>query len=171
MMDDVIYRQVGDQVIMQGRPESRTRAWTPTQVAQRERFAQAVEYARKVLQDPWQREVYAELAKERGRRADKLVTSDFLTPPEVRRVDLTAYRGQPGGTIRIIAVDDIEVVDVRVTIQSSAGAVLEQGAARKVHGVWLYTATVAAPAGERLTVAATARDRPGNETTGTAVYS
>ena len=170
MMDDVVYRQVGDQVVIQRRPRARTREWTPAQVAQRERFAQAVSYAQRVLGDPWQREMYAELAKERRRRADKLVTSDFLTPPEVRRVDVSTYHGQPGDLIRIIAVDDIEVVSVQVMLAAATGAVLEQGQAGRQHGVWLYPATTLAPAGERITVSAIATDRPGNQATGTAMY-
>lgn len=171
MMDDVMYRQVGGQVIMQGAPRQWRDAKTPAQVARRERFAAAVRYAQAVLADPYQREHYNELAKERGRRADKLLTSDFLTPPEVRRIDLSAYRGQPGDLIRIIAVDDVEVVSVDVALHTAAGALLEQGPARKVHGVWLYATTTAAPVGERLTCTATAQDRPGNMATGTAVYS
>ena len=171
MMDDVVYRQMGGQVIMQGAPRRRKDAKTAAQLQQRERFAAAVRYAQTVLEDPWQREIYAELAKERGRRADKLLTSDFLTPPGVRRIDLTTYRAQPGDVIRIIAVDDIEVVSVAVALRTAAGVLVEQGAARKVHGVWLYAATAAAPAGERITCSVTAQDRPGNTTVGTAVYS
>ena len=37
-------------------------------------------------------------------------------------------------------------------------------------GIWLYAATAAAPAGERLTLTATAQDRPGNTATGTVAY-
>jgi hypothetical protein len=170
LMDDVMYRQLGGQIIMQGAPRQRRDAKTPAQLARRERFAAAIRYAQTVLADPYQREHYTDLAKERGRRADKLLTSDFLTSPEVRRIDLAAYHGRPGDLIRIIAVDDIEVVSVDIALHTAAGALLEQGSARKIHGVWLYTATAAAPAGERVTCTVTARDRPGNETTGTAVY-
>lgn len=63
---------------------------------------------------------------------------------------------------RIIATDDTEVVSVEVAIQMAAGDVVERGGAGKVHGVWLYLAKCDAPAGARLTVTATAKDRPGH---------
>jgi len=98
------------------------------------------------------------------------VTSDYLTPPEVRRIDLSGYRGQPGDFVRVIAVDDVEVVSVGVSIQSANGTVLEQGAARKIHGVWRYTATQAMPVDETMNITATAVDRPGNEASASVAY-
>ncbi len=67
--------------------------------------------------------------------------------------------------IQILATDDIEVVAVTVTIRRPSGEGVEQGAATKEHGVWRYPVTAALAAGETVTVLATARDRPGNETT------
>jgi hypothetical protein len=170
LLDDLVYRQVGDQVVIQGRARRLPGAPTAGQLASRERFSAAVVYAQIVLEDPLQREAYTALGKQRKRRPDKLLTSDFLTPPAVDRIDLKAYRGRVGDVIGILATDDIEVVSVHVELQTATGEILEQGAAQCLHGVWRYTATTAAPIGAAVKVIATAQDRPGNRATGTAVY-
>lgn len=81
----------------------------PAQVAQRERFRLAQEYARNVLAEPCQRRVYAALAERVKRHPAKLLESDFLTPPVVELIELSGYVGRTGGTIRVIATDDIAV--------------------------------------------------------------
>jgi hypothetical protein len=167
---NLVYRQVGDETIVAQRPSRPTRAATPAQLAQRERFRLAGAYATRVLADPFQRRVYETMAASLNRRADKIVAADFLTPPVVETIDLSAYRGKIGDVIRIIATDDIEVVSVNVAIQTAAGNTFEQGAASKVHGVWIYTATIDAPAGERLAITATAKDRPGHDGTKTMAW-
>src|SRR4051812_25051123 len=121
--DDWVYRQVGDQVFVSPKPDPREHPASETQIGTRTRFREAVAYAKKVLADPCQNEVYAELARLRGRRADKLLTSDYLTPPEIRRIDLSSFHGKAGNRIRVIAFDDIEVVGVSVRIES-AGTLL-----------------------------------------------
>jgi hypothetical protein len=88
----------------------------------------------------------------------------------VERVELSGYRGQPGGVIAVIATDDLEVVSVGVAIHTQSGGVVERGAAAKTHGVWRYAATATAPAGEPLTIVVTATDRPGHEGSRTVSY-
>jgi len=72
------------------------------------------------------------------------------------------YRAQHGDLVRGIATDDAEVVSVDVVLQLAGGVTLERGPATKLHGAWRYPATRAAPAGQRVTIVATARDRPGH---------
>ena len=74
------------------------------------------------------------------------------------------------GFVRVIATDDVEVVSVSVSLRTAAGAELERGPGAKVHGIWRYPATVAVPPGERVTIHATATDRPGHEGVGEVVY-
>jgi hypothetical protein len=169
-LDDVIFRTVRGQTFMTRRPEPQPSKPSPAQQKQRERFAAASYYAREVLSDPCQRRAYEAFAQEHGRRADKLLTSDFLTPPVIDEIDLSSYRGRAGDIIRVRATDDIEVVSVNVTVQTAAGVKLEEGAANKVHGVWRYSATMAPPAGETLTIIATAKDRPGHDGVGRVSY-
>src|SRR5205814_4811537 len=121
----MVFRSVRGKTVIAQRPQIGPREMSPSQQAQRERFAEAGRYARQVLSDPWQRRSYEKLAQERSRRADLLVISDFLTPPRVEEIDVSGYQRQPGGIIRILAFDDIEVVSVEVTIRTAAGVRVE----------------------------------------------
>ena len=125
-------------------------------------------YAKRVLADPLQRELYQQLGAARKQPPNALLISNFLHPPTVDRIELVGYRGQPGDPIKVLATDDIEVVSVTVAIRAAGGAPVETGPATKVHGVWVYTATTRAPEGRSLVIEATATDRPGNKATQTA---
>ena len=171
MVDGFVYRKVRGQVVVSGRPVRDKDAPSAAQTKQRRRFAHANEYAKSVLADPCRRGAYEHLARLLNRRYDRLVASDFLTPPEVEHIELSEYHGQVGDVIRVLAFDDVEVVSVDVALHTAAGALVEKGRAAKEHGVWLYTATAAAPAGETLTITATARDRPGHPGVGSTTYS
>lgn len=165
----MVFRQLRGETFISQRPESKQREISAAQQQQRARFIQATAYAKQVLSDPWQRRVYEAVAKERNRRADKIVTSDFLTPPVVEEIDVSEYRRQPGDVIRILATDDVEVVSVTVTLQTASGVLVEQGAAAKTHGVWCYKATVTGPP-DALAITATAKDRPGHDGSRTIAY-
>lgn len=165
-LDNWVYRRIRDRTVIARRPGASNRNPTLAQSEQRERFRLAGEYAARVLSDPCQRQVYEALAAKQHRRPDKLLMSDYLTPPTIEAIELADYRRQPGDLIRVIAVDDVAVVSVHVKIESATGALLEEGPAREVHGVWLYRATTLATTMDSLRITATATDRPGN--TGTA---
>ena len=160
-----VFRQMGGETFISQSPSVRPGKASRAQQAQRDRFKQATWYARRVLSDPCQLEAYHALGNQLKRRADKMVTSDFLTPPVVDRIDVSKYQGRVGDVIRVLATDDVEVVAVDVTVQAG-DTLIERGPAAKVHGVWCYTATVSAPAGVALTVTASAKDRPGNVASG-----
>ena len=87
----IVYRRLRGETIIARRLESRARAASPAQEAQRQRFAEAIPYAREVLSDPGQRRTNERLARERNRRADNLVAADFLTPPVVEEIDVSGY--------------------------------------------------------------------------------
>lgn len=174
-IDDFVYRQTQYGLVVARRPRGPLLPGdatepTPAQVTQQRRFADANLYARKVLADPLARRAYERLARERNRRYDRLVASDYLTPPEIEHVELSGYRGQPGDLIRVLAHDDVEVVAVEVQINTAAGALVEQGFATRAHGVWNYAATTAASGNDFLVVTVTAIDRPGNRTTQKVMY-
>lgn len=171
-LDGWVYRQVKGKTVVAGAPNPEVPAEpSQAQLAQRKRFTAAQAYMKQVLADPCQREAYEAMARALGRRADKLVAGDFLNPPVVDRIDLSGYHGQPGDLIRVLATDDVEVVSVEVVLKTAAGAVLERGPATKLHGVWRYAATLPAPAGQRITIHATAKDRPGHDGRGEVPYS
>lgn len=172
-VDGWVYRQVQGQVVVarQPRPKGKKAKPSPAQAAQQLRFRMANEYVKRVLADPCRRRAYEQLAQERNRRADRLVASDYLTPPEVEHIDVTDYQGRRGGAIRVLAFDDVEVVSVKVALSTAAGVLLEQGFATKDHGVWVYTTTATATLGGTLTIRATATDRAENQATRTVSYS
>jgi hypothetical protein len=168
---NMVYRSVRGQTFISQRPLAKSNRVSAAQKSQRDRFMLAGAYAKQVLADACQRRVYEDLAKARNRRADKLLTSDFLTPPIVEEINVSDYRRHAGELIRVLATDDIEVVAVAVAIRTAAGALVEQGAATKTHGVWCYRTASAAPADVALTITATARDRPGHDGTLTIVLT
>ena len=170
-VDGWVYRRMRGQTVVASAPEPTRNPPSKALRKVRLRFAAAQEYAKAVLKDPCQREAYDHLAKALNRRADKIIAGDFLNPPVVHRIDLTQYRGRPGDSIAVIATDDVEVVSVEVVLTTAAGTVLERGPAAKTHGVWRYTASIAIPPGEHVTITAVARDRPAHEGRATVDYS
>ena len=96
-----------------------------------------------------------------------LTVADFLRAPVIDQIDLSGYTGKASESIRITAHDDFEVSRVAVMIHDTTGAVLEQGAATASTGVWNYVTTTNLPAGQQVSIEATASDRSGHKTTKT----
>jgi hypothetical protein len=165
----MVFRRVRGKTVIAQRPYLRSSEGSAAQQAQREKFTLARAYAKGVLADPWQRQAYEKTAKRNNRRVDLLVVSDFLTPPVVEVLDVSGYQRQPGGIIRILAEDDIEVVSVEVILETISGESIERGFATSVHGVWCYRTTTSAPMDVPLVVTAIALDRPGHGDTATHV--
>ncbi len=87
--------------------------------------------------------------------------ADWFHAPEIKEIDVTAWHGNAGELIRILALDDVKVSQVNVVITDSAGTVLEQGAAAQAEGSWWnYTSTVTDASAARIVV--TAQDLPGH---------
>jgi hypothetical protein len=75
--------------------------------------------------------------------------ADFLHPPEIEAIDVSAYHGAVGETIGITATDDVKVETVGVVITTADGTLVEKGSAAQSDATrWTYTATKAAPAGD-----------------------
>jgi hypothetical protein len=87
----------------------------------------------------------------------------------VEEVDLSAYGGQAGDEIVILASDDFDVMNVDVAIADGDGNAVESGAATEAppdSGRWVYAAGADVAAGitsarAPMRVAVTAGDRPG----------
>jgi hypothetical protein len=140
---------------------------TDEQLGIRERFRNAIRYAKMVLADPALKEMYQARVTP-GVSAYNLAFADHFKSPVITGIDLSNYSGSPGNTIRIGATDDFKVEAVQVSIFNAAGTVVEEGAAvvsPETGDVWIYTATAANAtlAGGKVTVKAS--DRPGNVTT------
>ena len=161
-IDNWVYRSVRGRTVI-SRRGTNTNPLTEPQLAVRERFRLAADYAKAAAADPVQQAIYAPFAKERGVSLFSAMMTDYLKPPVVNVIDLTGYHGQIGQPIRVRASDDIEVMGVRVTLQAPDLTVLEEGPAVLQFGTWVYAATTVRPAGGvPITITATATDRPGN---------
>ena len=67
----------GQQTVMKTPDMSRVK-WSAAQKASRQRFAQAIHYARQAMADPNVSAVYEKLGKEAGRQPFRVAVSDFL---------------------------------------------------------------------------------------------
>lgn len=140
---------------------------TESQIAIRERFEDASEYALSVLADPVQKAAYTEEALKAGMSAYALALKDAHSFPEVRRIITGKYKGAVADVITIRARDVFKLDNVRVVIMSAAGVLIEEGQAAAAGGRskdWKYTATAANPALPGTRIIVTATDVPGNET-------
>ncbi len=136
-------------------PENRE--FSPAQLAHQENFREAALYAK----DAKQLEVYVKRAEGTPMHSYNIALADYLQPPEIKELDLSAWTGGIGDTIRIQAVDDVEVKLVNVAITDENDAVLEQGPAVKEEGGWwTYQTTITAGGNPKVMV--TAEDLPGH---------
>lgn len=141
----VVRRQKNGQYVVCAAPHHGPRAASAAERAHQQRFRQAVLYAKGAKDAP----EYQEAAKVRGLSGFNVAVADFLHPPEIQDIDLSAYSGAAGGSIGIVAVDDASVKSVGVSIVTDDGSVVEQGAAVRSSdnpNLWHYTATATAPA-------------------------
>ena len=92
---------------------------------------------------------YQTVADSRGQSPFNVAVADFLHPPEIQQIDLSAYKGAPGESISITATDDVMVKTVGVLIANEDGTLVEKGSAVRSStnpNQWMYTATANAPA-------------------------
>jgi hypothetical protein len=143
---------------------NKDRVPTPNQVKARERFANAVRFAQRVIQDPVLNSWYEAAAKD-GNSAYNTAISDANDPPELTGLNTAGYHGQPGELITIVAMDNYFVEQVMVAIYAASGDLLEEGAAvpDSIRHEWTYAATRQnlKPAGSRIVVVA--EDKPKNK--------
>lgn len=105
----VVRRMKNGQYVLSAAPNNHSQAVTDAQKLQREKFHQAILYAKAAQQVP----EYQDIAESRGVSAYNVAVADFLHPPEIQNIDLSSYKGAPGQNITITAVDDVKVKTVR----------------------------------------------------------
>lgn len=130
----------------------------------KERFKEGVYYAKGVLQDEQLSSFYKPFEKGPVKTYN-LALADFCRPPEIKSINIDHYQGNIGDDLKIRAVDNFQVVSVKVTI-SKDGVVVESGmAVQEDNRVdWTYTATEAIT-GTGISFLVQATDAPGNVTT------
>lgn len=164
---DLVFRRFQDETVVSRSPRTTDRPPTAGQAAQRESFRRAVLYGRAVMADAGTKAVYEAAAKATGRQIFATMVSDYLNAPAVEQVDLSAYTGQAGETLRIRASDDFTVAAIAVRILDTAGQALESGAAVKAGDGspdWEYRTTATLTPGQAVSIEVTATDRPGHKT-------
>lgn len=121
-------------------------------------FREAVAYAFRMRH----KDTYKQVSAERQTSSFHVATADFLHAPEIKEIDLSAYNGNPGDVVRILAEDDVGVTQVGVVITDAENYLVEMGLAQPASGgYWAYTATKKAP-GNHVRVIVDAADLPGN---------
>ena len=78
-LGDMVFRRAhSGRMSLMRKPDMSKVAWSEAQAAHRERFKQAVAYARAALADPQTRAIYEQEAARKGKRAFDLAVSDFF---------------------------------------------------------------------------------------------
>jgi len=166
----VIRRQKDGSFVVGAAPKrSDSATLSDAQKAQRQRFRDAVVYARGARGAP----EYQEAAKARKTSAHLVAVADFLHPPEIEAIDASGYTGAAGQRITITAIDDVRVKTVGVLISTEDGTFIEKGAAvisPENPSQWTYMATAAASS-ETVKIVVDVADLAGHVTEKTAQVS
>lgn len=154
-----VVRQMRDGSIrLSAKPDFSNRSFSQGQKDHQQRFKQASAYARQAAQSE---PAYAELARRTNRNAYNIALSDWFNPPVIQSIE------RAGETLRIVASDDVMVINVRLQILDDTGEVLEEGQAlqpdpESVPEWWEYV-----PHAEGQTIVVEAWDLAGNRTEAT----
>lgn len=143
------------------------------QIAIRERFLDAVQYAKRQVAKDDVKALYATGISKKKNSAYQVAVSDYLGAPKIKQIDADAYRGAAGKAIQVYASDDFKVASVAVVITSAAGEEIERGeatVAMDLRDVWVYTTTSENPSFAGSSITATVKDIPGNTTVRTLTF-
>jgi hypothetical protein len=161
-MGNFIFYEADGQTLSRAVPKSTGRR-SEKQKANSIRFLNAQRYAARALADPALKAAYK--AACRGHQNPRnLAIRDALRGPAVESINLEGYTGKPSQIVRVKAVDDFRVVQVKVTVRGPAGELIEEGLAALTPdgGEWHYGTQVEVSAGQSLSITAVAQDTPGN---------
>lgn len=163
--DLLVFSQRNGKTVVSKAPKDRTGELSDKQKAHKLKFQKAVLYAKAALADPVKNQMYeAQSDSSKGITTYNVAVADLLNAPDIEKIDLSNYNGNPGDLIKITAIDDFQVISVTVKIENADGTLVEEGNAVDNGAEWIYTATASNPdlAGDKITVQAT--DNPANMT-------
>ena len=163
--DLIVFSQRNGKTIVSKAPKDKTGEDSQKQKDQQQKFQRAVLYAKAVLNDPEQKELYeADADQAHGVSTYNVAVADLLNAPKIEKIDLSAYTGKKGDIIKITATDDFKVASVTVRIENADGILVEEGSALDSGFEWLYTAVSNNEdlSGDKITIKAT--DNPANLT-------
>lgn len=158
----LVLKQYGKTTVISTYPDMSRVVKTEKQKKENSRFREAVAYAKSQMADPVAKAEYHKRAVGL-QRAFNVAITDFYTPPEISKVDISDWKGRKGDVIGIHATDDFRVEKVTVEIKDSSRRLLESADAQKITAVkWEcrlqqeYTGT------GTIFIKVSAWDRPGN---------
>ena len=161
--DQFVLRMRGGRSVIAAKPDRVNVTLSQAQKDHCKMFSGAVKYAKKALLDPVLRTIYDSKATN-SVTAFNVAVADFLKMPLIVRIDATAYKGNIGDKIFVIADDNAKVNSLSVSICDENGTELESGLCQPdtLTTNWVYTASSlqAPPAGH--TIRAIVHDLPGH---------
>ncbi len=168
----VVFKNFGNnQTVIAKRPKRPDNpVYTAKQIEVKQRFREAVAYAKGVIGNPMLTEDYQAFAKP-SLSVYNLALADYCKSPEITLIDTSNYQGQIGNQIRVRAIDNFRVTEVKVSIYDSTDTLLESGMALlSANNLdWIYEATVLNSSLLGTKIIAEAKDTPGNTTLETMV--
>jgi hypothetical protein len=143
---------------------------TPAQAAQMQKFKEASARYTRLMQDAGTKAAYEQLLAnaEPGTQLRAMVIGDILSAPKIDTLDLSAYQGQVGDAIRVVAEDNVGIMRLELIIHDqTAQADLESASQDMTANIqstveWIYHTTIAAPAEHAVEVRIAAFDLAGN---------
>ncbi len=162
----IVFRVVRGVTIATRRPTTK-HALSEKQIAHRERFRRANDYAKSKMQDPAAKAVYQQIAGDKPfSSAFSEAVSDYLVPPKVLDVGVNEFTGAFRSIISVVVSNNLKTIRIKITIKG-VDSTIESGYAEHRPGVveWTYVTAQPLPALSGIKLIVTAIDRPGNETT------
>lgn len=158
---DFVFRNRDNMSIMAKPPKKSAKAPTESQIEVRKKFKNAARWAKQALQEPDTLAFYQSVAKGMKTPFAKAV-ADYMRPPEVVSINTEAYQGNIGDRISVVAVDNLMVKHVTLSIYNPDGSLAETGQCVDSFNedTWYFTATVAVADTAGLVVRAIAEDIP-----------
>jgi len=139
--NQLVFRRVGDKVIVAKKPSKRKTELKESEIEHRERFKEAVVYADAAMADPILKELYLAYKKP-GVSARSAALGDFFTVPKIKTVNVEDYAGKVNDLITARVTEVYEIASVRIEILKADGSPLESGDAMlSANGLdWTYKA-------------------------------
>ena len=99
-----------------------------------------------------------------GTSAYNLALADYCKEPEITLLDTTSYQGQVGDQIKVKAIDNFRVTEVKVSIYDATDVLIESSlAVISTNNIdWIYEATTLNGNLVGTKVTAEAKDTPGH---------
>lgn len=164
-MGNLVFAQAPNGRVIVRRSPIRKAPATSGELLNRSKFAASVAYLKGVILTPGLYEAYRRQARLKNKRPCDLAISDFHHPPEIRDIEMGAYKGRAGDPIKVEAVDDFHVEEVFVTLARLDREVIELGPAVPDDVHWVYRAQTNIALPQTVVVHATVADYAGNMVT------